>query len=66
MKKLLPIVIIGVLFISGLGVGAISEHDKKLLLPSSFSDDYDMVIIAPGTFSLSLQPLIDHKNDRDP
>ena len=30
--------------------------------PSTFSDKYDMVIIAPQKFSSALQPLIDHKN----
>lgn len=29
--------------------------------PSLFSDDYDLVIIAPSRFSNALQPLIDHK-----
>jgi hypothetical protein len=32
--------------------------------PISFPDQYDMVIIAPSTFSDELQPLIDHKNSR--
>ena len=27
-----------------------------------FSDEYDLVVIAPSEFSASLQPLIDHKN----
>jgi len=65
MKKMLPIMAVSILVLGGLGAGAMSEHDKKLLLPSSFTDEYDMVIIAPDTFSLILQPLIDHKNDRD-
>lgn len=32
--------------------------------PMSFPDEYDMVVIAPSTFSEELQPLIDHKNGR--
>jgi len=32
--------------------------------PVSFPDEYDMVIIAPSTYSDELQPLIDHKNSR--
>jgi len=34
------------------------------IVPISFPDEYDMVIIAPGVFSEELQPLIDHKNSR--
>lgn len=30
--------------------------------PVVFSDEYDMIIIAPEAFSADLQPLIDHKN----
>ncbi len=65
MKKLLTIIVVEVLILSALGVSAISEHDKESLLQSSFTDEYDMVIIAPSTFSLNLQSLIDHKNSRD-
>lgn len=32
--------------------------------PLSFPDAYDMVMIAPSTFSEELQPLINHKNNR--
>jgi len=34
------------------------------IVPISFPDEYDMVIIAPSMFSEELQPLIDHKNSR--
>jgi len=34
------------------------------VVPVSFPDQYDMVIIAPSVFSEELQPLIDHKNSR--
>ena len=34
------------------------------MVPISFPDEYDMVIIAPSMFSEELQPLIDHKNSR--
>jgi len=65
MKKLLTIVAVEVLILSALGVSVISEHDKESLLQPLLTDEYDMVIIAPSNFSLSLQPLIDHKNSRD-
>jgi hypothetical protein len=34
------------------------------IVPVSFPDVYDMVVIAPSTFSDELQPLIAHKNSR--
>jgi len=37
---------------------------REPVVPLSFPDQYDMVIIAPGMFSEELQPLIDHKNSR--
>jgi hypothetical protein len=37
---------------------------EEPIVPISFPDVYDMVIIAPSMFSEELQPLIDHKNDR--
>jgi hypothetical protein len=35
---------------------------QEPVMPVSFPDAYDMVIIAPSLFSEELQPLIDHKN----
>jgi len=61
MKRIVSITIIGILIISGLGVGALSINNP-LQHHSSNIDDYDMVIIAPNMFSDALQPLIDHKN----
>jgi hypothetical protein len=37
---------------------------KEPIVPISFPDEYDMVIIAPSAFSEELQPLIAHKNSR--
>jgi hypothetical protein len=54
----------------GLNTLYYSEHiDVKInydepVIPLSFSDEYDMVIIAPSMFSEELQPLIVHKNSR--
>ena len=31
--------------------------------PTTFSDEYDLLIVAPEKFSQKLQPLVDHKND---
>jgi hypothetical protein len=60
MKKIIPIFLIGVLVLSGLGAGAFSI--KKTTTQQITTDEYDMVIIAPNKFSGNLQPLIDHKN----
>lgn len=61
MKKILPIVLAGILILSGIGVGALSI--TKTSLQQLKIDEYDMVIIAPAKFSAKIQPLIDHKND---
>ncbi len=61
MKKILSIISIGILLLSGLGAGA-SLLQKTSVKQTGMSDEYDMVIIAPEMFSDDLQPLIDHKN----
>jgi hypothetical protein len=33
--------------------------------PTTFNDEYDMVIISPSEFSNALQPLIEHKNNNN-
>ncbi len=60
MRKITPIVLIGILVISGFGAGAIST---RLPHPQQCSglDEYDMAIIAPDQFSDEIQPLINHK-----
>ena len=60
-KGLLSSILIVILVLSGLGAGGASLHTPSLQRLSSL-DDYNMVIIAPDSFSDSLQPLIDHKN----
>ena len=62
MKKILPLLAVGILVLSGLGASALSESELKKILPSTFADEHDMVIIAPKEFSENIQPLIDHKN----
>ena len=37
----------------------------SLLEKESFSEEYDMVVIAPNIFSFALKPLINHKNSID-
>ena len=63
MKKILTIVFIIALVLGGIGVSAFSLK-KTNTLPTSV-DEYDMVIIAPDTFSTNIQPLITHKNSHD-
>jgi hypothetical protein len=40
----------------------IKVTSEKPVTPTVFSDQYDLVIIAPSEFSNALQPLVDHKN----
>jgi hypothetical protein len=61
MKKIIPIILVGILVISGLGVGA-AFLQKSSLKQSAFFDEYDMVIIAPDIFTDAIQSLIVHKN----
>ncbi len=63
MKKIISIVLVGILVLSGLGAGAFSI--KKTSIQQIKTDEYDMIIIAPNSFSNALQPLIQHKNDHD-
>jgi hypothetical protein len=58
MKKILPLLIIGILILSGIGVTALK--DTKQILQTN--DQYDMVIIAPKIFNNLVQKLISHKN----
>jgi len=61
MKKILSMVLVGILVIGGFGAGA-SYIQKPSLKQAVTGDEYDMVIIAPEKFSSSIQPLLDHKN----
>jgi len=61
MKKIVLILIIGILILSGFGAGAFSI--TKISTQQITYDEYDMVIIAPEMFSDVLHPLIDHKNN---
>jgi len=70
MKKILPLLIVGIFVLSGLGAVAVADDDirityKESVNPMTFDDVYDMVIIAPSEFSDALQPLIDHKNGHE-
>lgn len=60
MRKIMTLLIIGILVLGGIGVSAFSI--KKTNILSTSTDEYDMVIIAPETFSANIQPLINHKN----
>jgi hypothetical protein len=61
-RKIIPIILVGILVLSGLGAGA-ANTQKSSLNQSFIFEEYDMVIIAPDIFSDAIQPLIDHKND---
>ena len=63
MKKIISFMLIGILICSGIVASAISI--KKTSIQQIKTDEYDMVIIAPNSFSNALQPLIQHKNDHD-
>jgi len=72
MKKILPLIVIGILLISGLGAVAVPETKKNMLIEKTkslsishptFLDEYDLIIITPNQFSAELQPLINHKNN---
>jgi len=63
MKKIIILIIIGILALSEFGVGAFSEKERKMILHPVLVDKYDMVIIAPESFSSEIQPLIHHKED---
>jgi hypothetical protein len=63
MKKIFPIIVIGVLIISGIGAAEFTE--SKFITKSASFDEYDMVIIAPKSFSKSAQKLINHKNSHN-
>jgi len=65
MKKIIVIILIGILVFSGFGAGAVSEKERKTISPSPYMEEFDMVIIAPNKFSGNIQPLIDHKNSVD-
>jgi len=60
LKKILSIIIIGILILSGFGAGAISQYNSSLK-ETSIIGGYDLVIITPDMFSDTLQPLINHK-----
>jgi len=65
MKKILPLLAIGILVLSGLGAGALPVTESIAISRPTFESEYDMVIIAPEKFSSAIQPLIDHKNSYD-
>ena len=71
MKKILPIMAVGILILSGLGAIAVSvdntdsieESIEEAYTYKNNGPTYDLVIIAPQVFSDELQRLITHKNN---
>ena len=62
-RKIVQLLIIGVLIFNGFELVALSEGTVKNLSQPTCVDQYTMVIITPEKFSTAIQPLIDHKND---
>ena len=62
MKKIISIVLFGILFVSGFGASSYSDKEIPEKSSTMMATDYDMVIIAPEVFSENLAPLIAHKN----
>lgn len=62
MKKILIIVIIGLVLLTGLGATAYQTTHDTDNQNAPLAATYDMLIIAPKAFSNHLQPLISHKN----
>lgn len=66
MKRKVMIITVFITSIFILNVFAISTVSKQYSphsLSAQLIDEYDMVIIAPDTFSSQIQPLIEHKNN---
>lgn len=61
MRKILPLMVIGVLVLSGLGAAALHITDAKSDLETFDAFGYDMVIITPKEFTSVVQKLVDHK-----
>ena len=61
MKKILSIITLGIIVVSGIGSGTLLQHNE-LDQQTSMLGKYQMVIISPNDFTDELQPLIDHKN----
>jgi len=61
MKKIISILLMGVLIIGGISASSISIR-IPLLKQNLNLNEYDMLIIAPEIFSSYIQPLIEHKN----
>ncbi len=55
MIKILPLMVVGFLILSGIGIAKTTQEINKI-------ESYDLLIIAPSSFTDELQPLIDHKN----
>jgi len=64
MKKIIPIIVLGILVLSGLQAYAENITIENDINSNECPEtEYDLVIIAPRIFSWDLQRLITHKND---
>ena len=62
-RKILSWILLGTLFLSSIGAVAFSQTSTNTL--QTTTETYDMIIIAPETFSSHIKPLLDHKNSHD-
>ena len=60
MKKVISLVFVSILILSGLGAGAFSI--KNTSIKQFLTDEFDMIIITPTNLSDYLIPLLEHKN----
>ncbi len=66
MRRIFPIIIGGILLLSSIGAVALADNQILMAREQTAGDElYDMIIIAPASFSDELQLLIDHKNDHE-
>ena len=65
MRKILIILFTLVLFVSCFSSIGPAYSVKTLNFKQTQSEDYDLVIISPESYSTALQPLITHKNNRN-
>jgi hypothetical protein len=65
MKRMLPLLVIGILVLSGLGAVALQRVDSTQNKETFDTFGYDLVIITPKEFTSVVQKLVDHKNQHN-
>lgn len=62
MKKMIAEIVIFIMIFSTIGSIVVDANVENHNIKNN--DNYDMIIIAPASYSSSLEPLIEHKNNR--